>query len=119
MFTQSIYPSISNMAAGETLSFANRKTKTSLSDTDKSPLSWESFLPNHAIFKVLEKREERPREEACLDKNVLAEMNGDLFLWDDERKQILVANLKNLKAKNERSSKLQVVWSHTSWWGSV
>jgi hypothetical protein len=32
-----------------------------------------------------------------------------LFLWDDEWKQIYVANLKNLKAKNERSSKLQVV----------
>ena len=97
------------MAAKKELSFPNGKAKNSFSNADMSRLSWESFLPNHAIFKALEKREKQPKEEAYLDKNILAEMNGDLFLWDDERKQILVANLKNLKAKNERSSKLQVV----------
>ena len=97
------------MAAATALSFPNAKSKNSHSNSDKSPLSWESFLPNHSIFKALEKRVKLPREETYLDKNVLAEMHGDLFLWDDDRKQIFVANLKNLKAKNERSSKLQVM----------
>lgn len=71
-------------------------------------LNWESFLPSHAIFKALGKDFKLPNEEPCLGRNVLVEQDGDLFLWDDDKKRIFVANLKNLKAKNERSSKLQV-----------
>ena len=107
VFTQSISSTISNMATA--LSFRNESSNSLANNSDRSPLSWESFLPNHAIFKAFEKRAKLPRGEVYLDKNVLAEMHGDLFLWDDEWKQIYVANLKNLKAKNERSSKLQVV----------
>ena len=97
------------MAAVTALSFQNTKSNDSLSNLDNSSLSWESFLPNHAIFKAFKKREKTPKEDAYLDENILAEMHGDLLLWDNESKQIFVANLRNLKAKNERSSKLQVI----------
>ena len=97
------------MAAVTALSF--QKSNDSLPKLDKNSLSWESFLPNHAIFKTLEKREKTPKKDAYLYKNILAEMHGDLLLWDNERKQIFVANLRNLKAKNERSSKLQVIYA--------
>ena len=96
------------MAAAKALSFPKNSNNSSLS-SDESPLSWESFLPNHAIFKVLDKCAQEAGDESNIYNNVLAEMHGDLFLWKAETKEIFVANLKNLKAKNERSSKLQVV----------
>ena len=79
-----------------------------LSPSCLSKLSWEAFLPNHGIFKALRKDFKLPSEEAYLGRNILVEKDGDLFLWDDDQKRIFAANLKNLKAKNERSSKLQV-----------
>lgn len=95
------------MAEAKALSVQD-KPNNSLPNADKSPVSWESLLPNHAIFKALENHAKFPEDETILDKNILAEIHGDLFLWDDIKKQINVANLKNLRAKNERSSKLQV-----------
>ncbi|XP_028396827.1 nuclear pore complex protein Nup88-like [Dendronephthya gigantea] len=94
------------MAEAKALSLRNMSNNFP-SNADKSRLSWESFLPNHAIFKTFENHAKFPEDETILDKNILAEIHGDLFLWDDRKKQINVANLKNLKAKNERSSKLQ------------
>ena len=79
------------------------------SSASSNSLGWESFLPNHAIFKALGDEVRVPSEQPYLGSNILVEKDGDLFLWDDSKKRILVANLRNLKAKNERSSKLQVL----------
>ncbi|XP_046841184.1 nucleoporin 88-like [Xenia sp. Carnegie-2017] len=95
------------MAAKNSLSFRNSQNY-SPTNVEKSPLAWESLLPSHAIFKAIKKKAKLGLDEP-LDKNILCETHGDLFLWDDEQKLIYVANLKNLKAKNEQSSKYQTL----------
>lgn len=68
---------------------------------------WMEKLSRHPLFQtVLEcKDKEKPSTEA---RNVLAEREGELFVWVSAKSRIFTTNLKNVLFENERDDKYQV-----------
>jgi len=68
---------------------------------------WIEKLENHPLFKLLSKesKEELPKNES---RNLLAERNGELFVWFPAKNRVLTTNLKNVLHDNDRANKFQV-----------
>lgn len=82
-------------------------------DSD-SNLKWQIDLPKHPVFQELSGtvNEASPRtieeSQERTTKNILTENDGEIFLWNSSKNNILTANLKNLHFENERCTKFQV-----------
>ena len=74
--------------------------------------TWEESLPQHAIFRNFEKEENDLKEEE--HRNILVERDGEIFIWDASKGQILTTNLKNFHFQNDRADRFQVSFE-THW----
>jgi 1,2-phenylacetyl-CoA epoxidase PaaB subunit len=70
-------------------------------------LRWMEELSQHPLFQtVLECYDkENANTEA---RNLLAERDGEIFIWVPSKSRILTTNLKNILFENERANKYQV-----------
>lgn len=68
---------------------------------------WIEKLSNHPLFNLLakESKEKLPKDES---RNLLAERNGELFVWFPAKNRVLTTNLKNVLHDNDRANKFQV-----------
>lgn len=77
-------------------------------------LKWQELLSGHPVFRELlpldgkasSKTTEESEEKE--PKNILIENDGEIFVWNSAKSNLLTANLKNLHFENERAYKFQV-----------
>lgn len=79
-----------------------------------SSLKWQDDLPKHPVFRELLQIDDEASSSTIDEsqerttKNILIENDGEIFLWNSSKSNLLTANLKNLHFENERSGEFQV-----------
>lgn len=92
----------------------SRRTCTNMAANVGSSLKWQDDLPKHPVFRELSQIDDEASSsiiEECQErttKNIFIENDGEIFLWNSWKSNLLTANLKNLHFENERSGEFQV-----------
>ena len=61
---------------------------------DENDCTWNEMLPTNPMFDRLREKDGAP----VINGNILCEIRGDLFVWNDAEKVLLTTNLKRLMA---------------------
>lgn len=72
---------------------------------------WSERLATHPLLQLLaeEIKDKLPKNES---RNLLAEKNGEVFVWFPAKNRVLTTNLKNVLFENDRANKYQVRQSY-------
>ena len=74
---------------------------------DENDCAWNEMLPNNPMFDRLREKDSAP----VINGNILCEIRGDLFVWNDAEKVLLTTNLKRLMAYHTRDDQIYQVCS--------
>lgn len=74
---------------------------------DENDCTWNEMLPNNPMFDRLREKDSAP----VINGNILCEIRGDLFVWNDAEKVLLTTNLKRLMAYHTRDDQIYQVCS--------
>ena len=76
---------------------------------DENDCTWNEMLPSNPMFDRLREKDGAP----VINGNILCEIRGDLFVWNDAEKVLLTTNLKRLMAYHTKDNQVyQVCSSH-------
>ena len=72
---------------------------------DENDCTWNEKLPSNPIFDQLREKGGAP----VINGNILCEIRGDLFVWNDAEKALLTTNLKRLKTFHQKHDQIHQV----------
>lgn len=72
---------------------------------DENDCTWNEMLPSNPMFDRLRKKD----SALVINGNILCEIRGDLFVWNDAEKVLLTTNLKRLMAYHTKDDQVYQV----------
>ena len=72
---------------------------------DENECTWNEMLPRNPMFDRLREKDVAP----VINGNILCEIRGDLFVWNDAEKVLLTTNLKRLMAYHTKDDQIYQV----------